>query len=134
MAGLMLKFPTGDRIVLNGAVIENVGRGARLRVLTPDTQLLRLRDAINPTEARTPVGRLCHAVQMMLLGECDIDTVRCETLSALRPLREAFIECADRACIDSIVGHLQDRQFYQALRDLGRLRQREAAILSQQGS
>ena len=131
MAGLMLKFPAGDRIVLNGAVIENVGRGARLRVLTPDTQLLRLRDAIDPAQAQTPVGRLTHSVQMMLVGECDIDSVLGETLKAFRPLREAFIEDEDRACIDEIVAHLDNRQFYQALRTLGRLRKREAVILSQ---
>lgn len=132
MAGLMLKFPAGDRIVLNGAVIENVGRGARLRVLTPNTQLLRLRDAINPDEATTPVGRLCHCVQLMLVGECDIGSVLQDTLAALVPLRLAFVEDGDRQSIDEIVEHLQDRQFYQALRDLGRLRQREGVLLARQ--
>lgn len=128
----MLKFPAGDRIVLNGAVIENVGRGARLRVLTPDTQLLRLRDAINPEEAITPVGRLGHAVQLMLVGECEIDTVLPETLAAFRPLREAFVDDGDRSCIDEIVTFLSDGQFYQALRSVGRLRKREAEILALQ--
>ncbi|WP_371156210.1 flagellar biosynthesis repressor FlbT [Jannaschia sp. 2305UL9-9] len=127
----MLKFPAGDRIVLNGAVIENVGRGARLRVLTPNTQLLRLRDAINPEEVTTPVGRLCHSVQLMLVGECEVDSVLGETLSALVPLRAAFMDAADKDRIDEITAHLEERQFYQALRDLGRLRQREAALLSQ---
>ncbi|MGB3406459.1 MAG: flagellar biosynthesis repressor FlbT [Jannaschia sp.] len=131
MAGLMLKFPAGDRIVLNGAVIENVGRGARLRVLTPDTQLLRLRDAINPEEACTPVGRLTHAVQLMLVGECDIERVLPDTVKAFAPLRIAFIDDADRACVDDVVAHLERRQFYQALRTLGRLRKREADLMAQ---
>ncbi|UWQ18423.1 flagellar biosynthesis repressor FlbT [Jannaschia sp. M317] len=130
MAGLMLKFPAGDRIVLNGAVIENVGRGARLRVLTPDTQLLRLRDAINPEEAGTPVGRLAHSVQLMLVGECDVAKVLPDTLAAFAPLRLAFVDDEDRLCIDEVTGHLEAMQFYQALRALGRLRKREAAILS----
>ncbi|CUH40643.1 flagellar biosynthesis repressor FlbT [Jannaschia seosinensis] len=130
MAGLMLKFPAGDRIVVNGAVIENVGRGARLRLLTPDTQLLRLRDAIDPERAKTPVGRLCHAVQMMLIGEWSCEEGVPETLAALVPLREAFVAGPDRSCIDEVAGYLREGQFYQALRQLGRLRRREAELLS----
>ncbi|PWJ16146.1 flagellar biosynthesis repressor FlbT [Jannaschia seohaensis] len=134
MAGLMLKVPTGDRLSLNGAVIENVGRSARLRLLTPGTQLLRLRDAIDPREADTPVGRLCHALQMILVGEGDSEALRSETLAALQPLRHAFVEAADRACIDEIGAHLQEGRDYQALRALGRLRKREAAILMRHGA
>lgn len=130
MAGLMLKFPAGDRIVVNGAVIENVGRGARLRLLTPDTQLLRLRDAIDPETATTPVGRLAHAVQLMLIGELDPQRGLPDTLVALGPLRHAFVDTDDRACIDRLTGYLKDRQFYQALRQLGKLRQREAVLLA----
>lgn len=130
MAGLMLKFPAGDRIVVNGAVIENVGRGARLRLLTPRTQLLRLRDAIDPGSATTPVGRLAHIVQMMLIGELPPEEAVPETLTALVPLRHAFTAQEDRGCIDVIIDHLKDGQFYQALRHLGRLRTREAALLA----
>ncbi|TFL18017.1 flagellar biosynthesis repressor FlbT [Jannaschia formosa] len=129
MAGLMLKFPPGDRISLNGAVIENVGRAARLRLLTPGTQLLRLRDAIDPREADTPVGRLCHALQLVLVGDGDAEAARSEALAALPPLRHAFVDGGDRACIDEIGAHLREARDYQALRALTRLRQREAAIL-----
>ncbi|WP_170831323.1 flagellar biosynthesis repressor FlbT [Jannaschia faecimaris] len=128
----MLKFPSGDRIVVNGAVIENVGRGARLRLLTPDTQLLRLRDAINPEATTTPVGRLAHTVQMMLVGELSPDVALSETLANLAVLRNAFVDSEDRACIDQVSAHLQETQFYQALRTLGRLRRKEAELLSVQ--
>ena len=130
MAGLMLKFPAGDRIVVNGAVIENVGRGARLRLLTPDTQLLRLRDAIDPQAVTTPVARIAHAVQMILVGESSPGDVVPETLAALVPLRYAFVCPESRTCIDTIAAHLTDGEFYQALRLLGRLRQREATLLA----
>lgn len=130
----MLKFPTGDRISLNGAVIENVGRSARLRLLTPGTQLLRLRDAIDPEKADTPVGRLCHAVQLILVGEGDAAALRAETMAALHPLRHAFLDMRDRSRIDEISEHLRAARDYQALRALGRLREREAAILARHGA
>lgn len=126
----MLKFPAGDRIVVNGAVIENVGRGARLRLLTPDTQLLRLRDAVDPNAANSPVSRLAHAVQLMLIGEWPAKEGLPETLATLPPLRNAFTMPDDRACIDQVREHLEAGQFYQALRHLGRLRKRESEILA----
>ena len=130
MAGLMLKFPAGDRIVVNGAVIENVGKGARLRLLTPDTQLLRLRDAIDPAAATTPVGRLTHMVQMVLVGEVEPNAALPETLAGLGVLRSAFVDAEDKTCVDVIIGHLREGQCYQALRHLGLLRRKEAALLA----
>ncbi|MEM9796271.1 MAG: flagellar biosynthesis repressor FlbT [Pseudomonadota bacterium] len=129
MPGLMLKMPSGDRIAINGAVIENAGRGARLRVLTPDTQLLRLRDAIDPTDAQTPVGRLAYAVQMIVVGEHDVEAALPAALSSTAQLRQAFVAPADRSMVEQIGGLLEERHFYQALRLLGQLRDREAALL-----
>ncbi|MCK0168268.1 flagellar biosynthesis repressor FlbT [Jannaschia sp. S6380] len=126
----MLKFPAGDRIVVNGAVIENVGRGARLRLLTPETQLLRLRDAIDPEAAGTPVGRIAHSVQLMMVGEADMEETTTAVLGALVPLRHAFVAPEDRSRIDRIAAHLRDGQLYQALRQLGGLRRQEASLLA----
>ncbi|MEM8823487.1 MAG: flagellar biosynthesis repressor FlbT [Pseudomonadota bacterium] len=130
MAGLMIKMPAGDRIVLNGAVVENAGRGARLRILTPDTQLLRLRDAIDPGQASTPVGRVAHAIQMMLIGELAPSEGLPSTRDALVALRHAFVDPSDRDAIDAIMEFLTDGRFYQALRRIGPLRKKEAALLS----
>ncbi|WGH80186.1 flagellar biosynthesis repressor FlbT [Jannaschia ovalis] len=129
----MLKLPAGERILVNGAVLENAGRGARLRVLTPNTQLLRLRDAIDPTGRLTPVSRIAHAVQMMLLGEAEPRIALPEALEGLVPLRHAFTAPEDRDRIDRIAAFLQEERFYQALRQLGALREREARILAAAG-
>jgi flagellar protein FlbT len=125
----MLKMPAGDRIVLNGAVIENAGRGARLRILTPETQLLRLRDAIDPAAPATPVGRIAYAIQMMLIGEADPAAAMPEARGALVALRLAFRDPEDRAVVDAVIDHLSDGRLYQALRNAIRLRQKEAQLL-----
>ena len=54
MSGLVLKLGPRERIMINGVVMENGDRRTRLNVLTPDANVLRLRDAIHPDEANTP--------------------------------------------------------------------------------
>ena len=54
MSGLVLKLGPHERIMINGVVMENGDRRTRLNVLTPDANVLRLRDAIHPDEANTP--------------------------------------------------------------------------------
>jgi flagellar protein FlbT len=129
MPGLMLKFPAEDRIILNGAVIENVGRSARLRILTPNTQLLRLRDAINPEEVATPVGRLAHGIQLLLIGEARAEEVKPQLVSAIEALKHAFRDPADKDELDRIAAYLAEDLFYQALRRASKLREREAVLL-----
>ncbi len=67
---------------------------------------------------------------MMLIGELRPAQGLPEALSTLPPLRHAFIAQEDRSCIDAVAEALRDGQFYQALRRLGQLRKREAALLA----
>ena len=46
MPGLILKLSPQERFVVNGVVIENGDRRARLGILTPDSNVLRLRDLV----------------------------------------------------------------------------------------
>lgn len=67
MSGLILKLSPKERVLVNGAVIENGDRRSRLAIMTPDAHILRLRDAIHPNDAKTPVRRVCYAVQLLSL-------------------------------------------------------------------
>jgi len=69
MSGLVLKLSPHERILVNGAVIENGDRRGRLSILTPNANILRLRDAIRPDEANTPVRRICYITQLALSGD-----------------------------------------------------------------
>ena len=71
MNGLVLKLAPKERLLINGAVIENGDRRSRLAILTPNANLLRLRDAIHPEEANTPVRRVCYVAQLVLSGDAD---------------------------------------------------------------
>ena len=69
MSGLVLKLAPHERILINGAVIENGIRRTRLNIVTPGANILRLRDAIHPEEAKTPVKRVCYIAQLVLSGD-----------------------------------------------------------------
>lgn len=71
MSGLVLKLAPYERILINGAVIENGLRRTRLNIVTPGANILRLRDAIHPEEANTPVRRVCYIAQLVLSGDVD---------------------------------------------------------------
>lgn len=69
MSGLVLKLGPRERILINGAVIENGDRRSRLSIVTPKANILRLRDALHPDEASTPVRRICYSAQLILTGD-----------------------------------------------------------------
>ena len=86
MSGLVLKLGPRERIMINGVVMENGDRRARLNVLTPDANVLRLRDAIHPDEAKTPVRRVCYIAQLVLAGEADPEEARRQLLRGIEQL------------------------------------------------
>lgn len=51
MSGLVLKLAPRERVLVNGAVIENGDRRCRFSILSPNANVLRLKDAIHPSEA-----------------------------------------------------------------------------------
>lgn len=69
MSGLILNLAPHERILINGAVIENGNRRSRLAIKSPQANVLRLKDAIHPEQATTPVTRLCMDAQLVLSGD-----------------------------------------------------------------
>src|SRR6056297_4016306 len=90
MSGLVLKLGPKERVLINGAVIENGDRRSRLSIMTPDANILRLRDAIHPEEATTPVRRACYAAQLVLSGDYDPDTARHQLLHRIEEWGRAW--------------------------------------------
>ena len=71
MTGLVLKLGPHERVLINGAVVENGDRRSKLAIMTPNAHILRLRDAIHPEEVNTPVRRVCYIAQLVLSGDAD---------------------------------------------------------------
>lgn len=129
MSGLVLKLGPQERVLINGAVIENCDRRARFAILTPGVNVLRLREAIPPNEANTPVSRLCFTAQMILSGDLQLDNVKDQLLIGIEQLRGIFRDYDSLQCLDRAAASLDEGQAYQALRALRMLLPKEARLL-----
>ena len=76
MSGLVLKIAPGERFIVNGALLENGDKPARIRISDANVRVLRCRDALRPEDVDTPVKRIYFAIQLLITGDLDVvDTV-----------------------------------------------------------
>lgn len=59
---LLIDFKTGDKIIINGAAIENAGPHAKLLVHNR-AAILRGKEVMSEAEARTPASRIYFSLQ-----------------------------------------------------------------------
>ncbi|MDX8352864.1 flagellar biosynthesis repressor FlbT [Cognatiyoonia sp. IB215182] len=132
MSGLVLKLNPKERVLVNGAVIENGDRRSRLSILTPNANILRLRDAIRPDEVNTPVRRVCYIAQLVLSGDVTPDDARLQILRGIEQLSQVFRDEDSRTHLDAATNALDQDDFYRTLKALRNLLPREARLLAAQ--
>jgi flagellar protein FlbT len=101
--------------------MQNGDRNARLIIKTPDARILRLRDAIHPDEATTPVKRACYLAQLAVAGECAPESASQQLTSGLDGLRRWLPGGDAREPLDEARAALLEGNFYAVLRALRRL-------------
>ena len=129
MSGLVLKLRPSERILINGVVIENGDRRAKLNVLTANANVLRLRDAIHPDQVDTPVKRVCYIAQMVLAGEADPVKGRDQLLSGIEQLSQVFTDPDSRMRLDTATENVVNNKTYPALKALRGLLTREQRLM-----
>lgn len=130
MSGLVLKLGPKERVLVNGAVIENGDKRSRLAVLTPNANILRLRDAIHPEQVNTPVRRVCYIAQLVLSGDAEPEKARHQILRGIEQLSRALTDADSRSQLTLATAAALDGQFYQVLKTLRMLLPREARLLA----
>lgn len=131
MSGLVLKLAPGERVLINGAVIENGDRRARISIRTPRANILRLKEAIHPDRVETPVARVCYAVQLILSGDVEEAAGRRDVLRGVEQLSQVFSDRDSREMLDRATADVLGGNFYQALRRIRALLPREARLFAQ---
>lgn len=130
MSGLVLKLAPKERILINGAVVENGDRRTRVSILTPNANILRLRDALHPDEAKTPVRRVCYVAQLILSGDADPNEARPQLLSGIEQLSHALSDADSRKTLGEATEAVLADRYYQAMKLLRLLIPREDRLLA----
>lgn len=130
MTGLVLKLHPKERVLINGAVIENGDRRSKLSIVTPNANILRLRDAIHPEDAKTPVKRVCYIAQLILSGDVENDTARTQLLRGIEQLNQVLLDTECQAALSLANDAVLSENYYAALKNLRKLLPREQKLLA----
>ncbi len=130
MSGLVLKLSPKERVLINGAVIENGDRRSKLSIMTPNANILRLRDAIHPDEVTTPVRRVCYIAQLVLSGDAEEEEARLQLLRGVEQLSQVFTDPDSRGQLSIATENIVGGNIYQALKALRSLLPREERLMA----
>ncbi|CAD0186170.1 flagellar biosynthesis repressor FlbT [Ruegeria sp. THAF57] len=130
MGGLVLKLAPKERVLINGVVLENGDRRSRFSIMTPQANVLRLRDAIHPDEVNTPVRRVCYAAQLVLSGDMEPEDARQQLLRRVEELSQVFTDADSRKVLSEATDALLAEQYYKCLKSLRALLPREERLMA----
>lgn len=130
MTGLVLKLGPHERVLINGAVVENGDRRSRLAIMTPNAHILRMRDAIHPGEVNTPVRRICYIAQLVLTGDADAGEARLQLLRGIEQLSQVLTDHDSRSQLAMASRAVLENQPYQAMKALRSLLPREERLMA----
>lgn len=130
MGGLVLKLGPKERVLINGAVIENGDRRSRLSIMTPNVNILRLRDAIHPEEANTPVRRVCYLAQLVLTGDAEAEDTELQLIRRIEELSQILTDPDSRRLLTEASQAVMTGEHYKCLKSLRNLLPREERLLS----
>lgn len=130
MSGLVLKLAPKERVLINGAVLENGQRRSKFSIITPSANILRLKDAIHPEDANTPMGRVCFQLQLILAGQCDTSAVGDQVNSQINGISEILVDPVSQKHLSLAKDAVTEGRFYAALKALKPLLSLEKALLS----
>ncbi len=110
---LTINLKPREKLILNGVVIENSGPMAKILIHT-NAALLREKDMIAEEKATTPARRIYFAIQCHYLfaGKADLFFANIDQL--LKDYVQSRPE--SRATIEALRRHLDENQFYRALK------------------
>ncbi|NOD78668.1 flagellar biosynthesis repressor FlbT [Ruegeria sp. HKCCD4332] len=132
MSGLVLKLAPKERVLINGVVIENGDRRSRFSIMTPQANVLRLKDAIHPDEANTPVRRVCYAAQLVLSGDMEPEHARQQLLRRVEELSQVFTDADSRRVLSEATDAPVAEHYYKCLKSLRSLLPREERLMAYQ--
>jgi len=124
---LKLTLCSGERLVINGAVIRNDGHDANL-VFENQANVLRQKDILGAGDASTPARRAYLSLQCAYMFPERDD----RHLADFERLIDEFVDAAPSArdIVDGVRGLVHKGRLYSALKDCRKLIDHETELLS----
>ena len=127
---LRIKLPSHDRIIINGAVLENGGDSSTL-IVHNRVDILRRKEVMAEEEATTPAKRIYYALQCAYMFDDERSRYITHALEFLKQYREAAPSSA--TIIAKIAEEIEEQRFYGALKATNDLIGHEAERLEATG-
>jgi flagellar protein FlbT len=125
---LKLDFKAGEKLVINGAVVENVGSNAKL-LIHNDSAIIREKEILSQAESNTPAARVYFALQCAYM----FPRHEQEYLETFREFLNDYVAAAPsaKAVGDEIAKFVDEAKLYRALKATQKLIRHEADTFSQ---
>lgn len=125
--GLKLKLKSGEKVYINGALVENRGAAAELEILNK-VPLLREKDILLEKDADSPCRQVYFIVQTLYFNPSD----EAKVLQLLSKLTLEIVKAAPSTAslLEKMFGEVSQRKYYSALRTVGELIRYEETLLS----
>jgi flagellar biosynthesis repressor protein FlbT len=125
---LLIEFKSGDKIIINGAVLENAGPNSKLLIHNEST-ILREKEILSVAETSTPASRVYFALQCAYIFPNKKD----EYLSLFYKFLGEFVEASPSASpiAKKILAEVEKGLLYKALKATQGLLNHESKVLDQ---
>ena len=123
---LLIDLKPGEKVIVNGAVVENAGHSTKLRVLN-DSNILREKDIVADGDNITPAGRVYFFIQNAYVfpGSRQKYVALFE-----RCLNDYVTSCASAEGLgEEIRAAMAGQEYYKALKLARKLLKHEAQVL-----
>lgn len=130
MSGLVLSLKADEKFLVNGALLINGSKRSQIRIGDDDVNVLRISDALHPSEVTTPVRRVYYAAQIFLSGDAKASEITYEVLEGLSALETVFEDTPMLTQIKKAKNAAASGRFYSLICCLRPLLALEAEILN----
>ena len=124
---LLIDLKPGEKVIINGAVIENAGANTKIRICN-DSTLLRQKEIMTEEQASSPAARVYFCLQNAYI----FPDKRDHYLSFYAEYLADYLEaCPSAGEIGAqIQGEVQEGHYYKALKGARKLMKHEATIMA----
>ena len=123
---LIIDLKPGEKLIINGAVLENASSNTKVRVLN-DCSILRQKEILSDSDSVTPASRVYFALQCAYI----FPNKRGEYLRMFGHYLDSYLEaCPSAASIGAeINAEVADGHYYKALKTTRHLLEHETKVL-----